>query len=448
MDPIDYTIKAQNPMTSFLGGLQGGVQIQGLQQQNQQRQMLAEAKAAEMAASEQKALAEAEELQRQAALESAISASTGPNFDATKLIDLSMRMPKDRAKAMQDAISLRSDEQQKNDLLEQTTLMSALVSGKLDVAREMISTKISTFINTPGKENEAKHMEAMLAGLEDDDPSDVIVGIGSIISQFKGGPEALEAIQKQQQGADTLREGRAKADIAEVDAKYAEQSKRLNLAKIESDISLAKERERLRAMEAVTARMNAGIARDTLLLEYENAKTDYKNKVLDRAAEAEAGQYGVASARQAVDDLKNHQGFSALFGAKVPYAASIPGSDAAGANALLDQLKAKVFVIGAQKMKGLGALGEKEGEKIEAEVAALNPNMSESDAKAALSRIGYSMNVLDKLHQKRYGVPPADTFRGAGESAETVIDTADEYNALPRGAVYVDKADGKKYRKP
>jgi hypothetical protein len=45
MDPINYSISAQNPMQSFMQGLQSGAAVDQLQQQRQQQEA---AKAAQM----------------------------------------------------------------------------------------------------------------------------------------------------------------------------------------------------------------------------------------------------------------------------------------------------------------------------------------------------------------------------------------------------------------
>ena len=62
-----------------------------------------------------------------------------------------------------------------------------------------------------------------------------------------------------------------------------------------------------------------------------------------------------------------------------PFGVTIPGSDTAGFDAQLETLKAKVFLPEVQKMQGMGALSNAEGQKISAAFGALDPNMPDDE---------------------------------------------------------------------
>lgn len=62
----------------------------------------------------------------------------------------------------------------------------------------------------------------------------------------------------------------------------------------------------------------------------------------------------------------------------------VPGSEARGFAAQLETLKSQVFLPEVQKMQGMGALSNAEGQKIAAAFAALDPDMPEAEFKRTL----------------------------------------------------------------
>lgn len=87
-----------------------------------------------------------------------------------------------------------------------------------------------------------------------------------------------------------------------------------------------------------------------------------------------------------------HPGLSAAVGAGVgktllPFVGPIPGTDRADFAAQLETLKAQTFLPMVEKLKGMGALSDAEGKKLNAAVGALDANMSERDFKASAEQI-------------------------------------------------------------
>lgn len=84
-----------------------------------------------------------------------------------------------------------------------------------------------------------------------------------------------------------------------------------------------------------------------------------------------------------LDSLKNHPGMSAAVG--VPGVTNyLPGTDAAGFKAMLNQIKGGTFLEAFQQLKGGGAITEVEGQKAEQAIARMDTAQSEKDFKAAL----------------------------------------------------------------
>lgn len=102
-----------------------------------------------------------------------------------------------------------------------------------------------------------------------------------------------------------------------------------------------------------------------------------------------------------------------------PFGVTIPGSDTAGFDAQLETLKAKVFLPEVQKMQGMGALSNAEGQKISAAFAALDPNMGDAEFERTLRT---AISDLERARQRAKERLPADyTAAGAGQSDLNVL---------------------------
>lgn len=106
-----------------------------------------------------------------------------------------------------------------------------------------------------------------------------------------------------------------------------------------------------------------------------------------------------------LDQFENHPGFSDLVGAKgggaiLSYAGKetpIAGTNAAGAKALLDQIRGQQFLQAFESLKGGGTISEREGETATKALSAINEATSEKDLK---QNIAILRDVLQKAQQR------------------------------------------------
>lgn len=436
--PFDYTIDIKSPFENIAQGYRLGAGMLQARQAQEDRAIAMQQRQAEM--------------ERQKIINERISGIINtPNPTARDFTNLAMLLPAEQAKSVRENWQTLNEDNQKQSIAFGTQVLSAFNSDAPQVGIDMLRTRAEAMRNS-GDEAQAKAYESW-ASIAEQNPKAASLTIGTMLASVPGGDKALEMVFKGQKQPAEVREGEAKATTAEVAAKYADTKALLemeksgwDIKKLKQDVEFRPLELNLRRLEAQTARENAGLTRQSLQLKVDDARRQYEQAIADRRASAQSAQIGIVDMRQSVSDLRNHSGFSSLFGASLtPGARFIPGSDTSGAESVLESLKARAFMVGVDKMRGLGALGEKEGAKIEAAIAALRPGMPEKDALKALDAIETSMQRLDKLNQQKYGAPPADSFAG---NAEPMVDTAEEYNALPSGSIYIDKLDGKKYRKP
>lgn len=95
----------------------------------------------------------------------------------------------------------------------------------------------------------------------------------------------------------------------------------------------------------------------------------------------------------------------------------VPGSEARGFAAQLETLKSQVFLPEVQKMQGMGALSNAEGQKISAAFAALDPDMPEAEFKRTLET---AISDLRRAQERaRSGLPQGyeDPFGAQSESS-------------------------------
>lgn len=113
-----------------------------------------------------------------------------------------------------------------------------------------------------------------------------------------------------------------------------------------------------------------------------------KNQALaDSYSQYQSAKEASRSAIQSAQDVLDSKGFGNYFGLKVPYAASIPGSSAADTKAMVDTLKSQIFLTAIQQMRGMGALSNAEGAKLESSISSLSPDMSEAQARKSIKQI-------------------------------------------------------------
>lgn len=116
-----------------------------------------------------------------------------------------------------------------------------------------------------------------------------------------------------------------------------------------------------------------------------------------------------------IDQLITSPGLGAITGlrSKIP---AIPGTDAAKANALAEQLEGQAFLQAFQSLKGGGAITETEGRKASAAIARLNRNQRKSDYIEALQELRGILQETKQRAESKVGgsaIAPTRVYQGA-----------------------------------
>lgn len=110
-----------------------------------------------------------------------------------------------------------------------------------------------------------------------------------------------------------------------------------------------------------------------------------------------------------IDALVNHPGMSDVVGVQsMGSYLGVPGTDAQGFKAMLDQVQGGVFLEAFQSLKGGGTITEVEGQKAEQSLARLQTAQSEKDFIQAAEEFKAEINHLLTLKKERAGQSPVN----------------------------------------
>jgi hypothetical protein len=249
--PINYAVDVQSPFEAALGGFKLGAAGAEAQAQAQAREQAMKA---------------------QTELKTLFS---NPKATATDYAKVAAFLPKDQADSVRKSFDMMSAEQQQSSLRNAAQVYSAVKSGQIDIAKNMLKEQATAYRNA-GREQEAKASENSLQLIELN-PTGAQATIGVMTAILPGGKDLLDNVDKalstiraekkapfelsqaiavadkaiadattaqatatnapEKAAADALL-ARAQADKAQVEAKYAEKITLADLKKKAADLGL------------------------------------------------------------------------------------------------------------------------------------------------------------------------------------------------------------------
>lgn len=205
--PINYAVDVQSPFEAALGGFKFGAGVAEIEVAQQKREL------------ERQALEKA-----QAAQTELVSLFKNPKANAADYERVVAFLPKDQAAIVTQGFERKTKEQQQNDLRMGAQVYSAIKSGNLPVAKQMLTDKAGA-LRSSGREDEAKATEDSIK-LIDNNPTGAQATIGLYMARLPGGTDflnnadkALSIIRTEALAKPTLDKAVADADAAVSDAK-------------------------------------------------------------------------------------------------------------------------------------------------------------------------------------------------------------------------------------
>lgn len=437
MNPIDYSgafADLPSPQASFMQGVKDGADMQALQQ----KQQAAEA-------------ARAQQMQMQADLQ---ALSQNPTTQAIGAMSLKYPALSENFKRSFDMLE---PAQKQAKLDHATQVYAALHSQKPDIARRLL-TEQATAARNSGNEADAKAAETM-AGLIEANPEFAKTSAGLLISAAVGADKfaatfgALGAEERAaelqpdavKKGAADARGAAADATTKEAGAKYAEKGVLLDLEKkgwdikkIKADIDIAREDNRIKAMNAAAAREGNDLKRQELQLKIQDTISERDSKVREKIAKAESGIAAMDNMINTVERVLKNPGLNDVLGsmegaayypniaagsitAMNPWTSS--SDDRADAIALIETLGSQAFLSQVPTVQGMGSLSNAEGEKLQSALQNLSRRQSEKQFKASMSEVKRLVGKARENVSKRYGAPLAAPDTPAVANTRPPIDS-------------------------
>jgi len=430
--PINYSADVQSPFEAALGGFKLGSDVATIQATQKKREL------------ENTALVEAQK--RQADLANLYK---NPNASAADYQAIAAFLPKDQAEIVTKGFEAKTKLQQQNDLLMGGQVYSAVKSGNVDIAKQLLTDQ-ATALRNSGREDEAKAAEAS-SKLIDLNPTGAQATIGLYMARLPDGMKYLEAadkalstVREEAQAPAKLKEVTAKADQAvadatsaqakaknapekeaadaalataqaakaKVDAEFARakavldvQQQAATLRKTDADILIAKENNRIAALNAAQAKETNNLKRQELQQKIDDAKE--KRDAADREQQALVSNQvaDIDNFLNTAQRIKNTPK-DIIKSATGPVASRLPtlSSDVSDLEALVEALGSQAFIAQIPKIKGTGSLSEKEGDKLQASLQTLSLKQS---PERLIENVDEAVRLLTKVRGNiglKYGV--------------------------------------------
>lgn len=426
--PIDYSLNVKSPFEAAVQGYGIGANMAQMQAQR-------EATMAQRDAMQAKADAERAEAQRQAeSREATKSLFNNPNPTVQDFVRVASMLPEKEAASMRANWDLMNKDKQENTLKFSGQVLSAFNSGSPQVGVQLLKDRAEAERNA-GQEDQAKAYDTW-AQIAEANPQAAMKSMGIMVAQVPGGDKVIESVTKigQESRAEAkapaeLKEANAKAEKAAVDAKFAEsnavqeiEKRGWDIKKLQSDIQINKENARIAAINASIAREGNQIKRQELGLKLEEMKQKRDEVIRTKTSEIESARGDMDNFLNTADRVLKTP-MSVIGSAAGPISARMPtlSQDTADFEALVETMGSQAFMSQIPKMKGTGALSEKEGEKLQSSLQNLSLKQSperlvENVKEAQRLILKARKNLADK-----YGVPESvpDTPQAAPTPEET-----------------------------
>lgn len=436
MGPINYdgAFAPENPQAAMMTGLQSGAAMGALQ--------------------DKRAQAEAAQAQQQAMQTDLMALSQNPT--AAEIAKYSLKYPQLSEQFKKSFEMIEPAERQAN-LDHATQVFSAFNSDKPEIGVQLMRDHAKALRNS-GNERGAAATEAN-ANLFELDPAFARVTTGKMLAAMSGPEKFAEAFAKmgEAQRAENeapadlrIKNAKAVGDEAEavtkgVGAKYAEQGILLDLEKkgwdvkkIKADIDIAREDNRIKAMNAAIAREGNSLKRQELQLKIEDTISARDDKIREKTAKAESGISAMDNMLNTVERVLKNPALNDVLGslegaafypntavagasALNPFTSS--GDDRADAIALIETLGSQAFLSQVPTVQGMGSLSNAEGEKLQSALQNLSRKQSEKQFRENMNEVKRLVNKARENVGKRYGAPASAPDTPAVRNSRPPLDS-------------------------
>lgn len=397
MEPINYNINVKNPFESVVQGFQLGSAIRQDQLKQQQQQL---------------ALQQQQQMQADLA-----RLSSNPGATAQDYAGMMVRYPQ-LSEHFKRSYDVLNADQQQSTLSDATQAYSALQTNKPDIAIKLLNDKAAAYRNG-GNEGQAKKLETLAKTIEIN-PEAGRTSTALMLSSILG-PEkfasTFSTLQDQTRKEETqpaeLAKANAEASIKQAEAGNTPTDIQLKNTKAAEDIETARLKRQLDVLDVQIKQANSETQRGELQIKRDELQQKIAEKQTGQQADSQNQFDTVGNNLDTVNKILKHNVLTSSIGVGSTIGKAlgmVPGTDNKDFNAMLDTLKSQQFLTAAKELKGLGALSDKEGERIERAVASLDRDQSPEAFKTALTTI---KTTLERAQAKIVASGKLPTSNGA-----------------------------------
>lgn len=447
--PGSYIMDVRNPFEQSLAGVQSALQISGAMRERDFMDQRGRVLQAQEAAAGAEADVKRHDLARRQAFQADVGAIAA-NPTPAALASLMVKYP-DVAENLKTSYNTLSTEQQNAKVGQASQVYAALRAGKADIAQNLLATQIEALANS-GMERDAQNLRT-LSELIKVSPETATTSTGLFLAAAMGADKFTENFAKLEgerraqakEGAE-LTEAQARAQKAATEAKFAESNAAMDIAKkgweitkFQEDIAIAKENARIATAQLALSRESNALKRNELGLKVDEMRQKRDEAVRTKVADLEV-------ARASIDNLLNTADrvlatpIGVVKSATGPVSSRLPTVSAETANfeELLSTLGSQAFLAQVPVMKGMGALSNAEGAKLESALQSLSLRQSPDRLIANIREAQRIMLKARKTLADRYGMPetvpdtPAAASQG-GAGSPNVDDLVKKYTGGASG---------------
>lgn len=407
--PFNYTLNVSNPAQNLISSVAAG---QGLVQLKAAQQATRQAEAS---------FAQQQQLQSDLA-------KLSQNVNPAAVAQMMVKYPalSEHFKRTYDVLG---SEQQKARIDQASEVYAALSSGDNQLAQDRLRSQAAAYENS-GMTKESKVLNDM-AELIKLHPETAKTSTGLFLASAMGPDKFVETFSKLESERrerdlepSKLTTAQAEARSAGTKAKFAEseaaldlQKKGWDIFKIQEDVKIAKENNRIAAMRAGLEKETNDLKRQELETKLKDAELERDQKVRDKAATVESTRGTIDNSLSTIDRVLNNPSLNdvlgSLEGGILGAAKNILDDDAQNVIADIETIKSQTFLTQLQKLKdasstgasGLGALSEKEGERLINGIQSLSRKQGEKQFGDNLKEVQRLLLKTRKALVDKYGVP-------------------------------------------
>lgn len=424
--PYDYSSKIPDPTQNMLGAVNLGINLTQL-------------KAAELQTAQAKA-----GIARQQQMHEDLSQVNNTHSPAA-VASLMVKYPEmsEQFKRGYDALGT---EQQKSKVNMASQAYSSLLAGDNDTASSLLKGYGEAYRNS-GMTQDADAADHM-AELIKLHPETAKTTAGLYLASAMGPDKFQETFSKLESerrerdleptklsdAQSAARTAAAKADFATSDAAMDLQKKGWDIYKIQEDVKIARENNRIAAIKAAADKETNDLKRQELQDKLKDAQVARDQQVRDRAASVETSRNKIDNSLSTIDRVLKNPNLNDVVGslegsAIYPHLLS---DESQNAIADIETIKSQAFLSQLQDLKnsstggssGLGALSEQEGERLISSIQSLSRKQGEKQFTSNLTEVQRLLLKSRKTLANKFGSP--DTIPDTPNASPS----ADEIDAL------------------